>query len=321
VDSPLQPAPNFFIVGAPKAGTDSLYYHLDQHPQIFMSPLKEPCYFSSEIRPNNFEPSLREQMVGEQQRTREYLLGPMSEKRFGGIVATWDDYLRLFANSKQETAIGEGSVCYLWSHAAAHAIASRVPSARIIIVLMDPAERAFAQYLKSVSDGTVGHSFREHLRVCFRGRTGDEFSVFNPFLEFGNYSAQVQRYLDTFPRNQINISFYEDAKANYSAWLDQILAFLGVEQHFVPDISKARPDPLIPKVFGAGHRLKRSAAWKKASGLIPRRLRSTLKRMAYRKAGSMSLNPEDRALLVDFYRADIRRLEQVLERDLTVWRR
>ena len=51
--------PNFFIVGAPKAGTTSLYHYLDQHPDIYMSPIKEPCFFSSEIRPENFEAHLR----------------------------------------------------------------------------------------------------------------------------------------------------------------------------------------------------------------------------------------------------------------------
>jgi hypothetical protein len=44
--------PNFFIVGAAKAGTTSLYYYLNQHPEIFLSPLKEPNYFSSDINPD-----------------------------------------------------------------------------------------------------------------------------------------------------------------------------------------------------------------------------------------------------------------------------
>src|ERR1700753_1968803 len=49
--------PTFFIAGAPKAGTDLLYYQLDQHPEIYMSPLKEPNFFAEEIRPENFGPS------------------------------------------------------------------------------------------------------------------------------------------------------------------------------------------------------------------------------------------------------------------------
>src|SRR6266849_8358426 len=65
--------PNFFIVGAPKAGTDELYYDLAQHPEIYMSPLKEPCYFSSEIRIQNFEPALRSKMEQAVADTARYL--------------------------------------------------------------------------------------------------------------------------------------------------------------------------------------------------------------------------------------------------------
>jgi len=46
--------PSFFIVGAPKTGTTSLHHYLDQHPQIYMSPVKEPCYFASEVRLEQF---------------------------------------------------------------------------------------------------------------------------------------------------------------------------------------------------------------------------------------------------------------------------
>ena len=40
--------PNFFVVGAPKAGTTSLYHYLDRHPAVYMSPIKEPCFFAPE---------------------------------------------------------------------------------------------------------------------------------------------------------------------------------------------------------------------------------------------------------------------------------
>src|SRR5256885_16068929 len=94
--------PNFFLAGAPKAGTTSLYHYLDQHPQVFMSPIKEPCYFSDEIRP--------EHLAAELQRPSglaEYLAGPMTEKRFGGPVCRWEDYLRLFERVQGAGAIGE----------------------------------------------------------------------------------------------------------------------------------------------------------------------------------------------------------------------
>ena len=113
--SPAQPLPNFFIVGAPKAGTTSLYHHLDQHPQIYMSPLKEPCYFSSELRPENYTEELQPWITREIQALQQYLAGPMTEKRFGGLVSEWDDYIKLFRNAAGAHTIGEASVCYLWS--------------------------------------------------------------------------------------------------------------------------------------------------------------------------------------------------------------
>src|ERR1022692_2524437 len=56
--SPVQP--NFFLVGAPKAGTTSLYHYLRQHPQIYMSPIKEPNYFASEISIENVCEGMRD---------------------------------------------------------------------------------------------------------------------------------------------------------------------------------------------------------------------------------------------------------------------
>src|SRR5215217_7116747 len=73
--------PNFFIVGAQKAGTTSLYHYLDQHPQIYMSPIKEPCYFSDEIRFENFSDEIRRPSTLD-----AFLAGPITGKRFGGPV-------------------------------------------------------------------------------------------------------------------------------------------------------------------------------------------------------------------------------------------
>src|ERR1700724_3338547 len=90
--------PNFFIVGAPKAGTTALYAYLDQHPQVYMSPLKEPNYFAAELRPENFIAADRPRIAREMLALQEYLRGDLREKRFGGLVASWEDYLLLFRN-------------------------------------------------------------------------------------------------------------------------------------------------------------------------------------------------------------------------------
>lgn len=271
--------PTFFIVGAPKAGTDALYYELNQHPEIYMSPLKEPCYFSSEIRPKQFIPELQDHMREQLRSTKQYTRGNMREPRFGGIVSDWRSYLRLFQGARSETALGEGSVCYLWSKSAPRAIASRLPHSKIIIILMDPALRAFAQYRKSVSQGYVRHNFREHLERCLRN-SDDRFSLFHPFLEFGMYGQQVKRYISVFPSEQISVSLYEDVRRNYRQWFAQILTFLGVSKSFAP--ARFGPDE-------------------------------------NEELDSAVLQPADRALLVDYYRNDILELEQLMSRNLTSW--
>src|SRR3954468_25016760 len=101
--------PNFFVVGAPKAGSTSLYHYLDQHPQVYMCPIKEPNYFASEIRPNNVSEELQGRLRRDIDALKAYLNGPMSEHRFGGMVVEWEDYLKLFENFEEEIAIGEAS--------------------------------------------------------------------------------------------------------------------------------------------------------------------------------------------------------------------
>ena len=259
-----------------------LYYDLQEHPEIYMSPLKEPCYFASEVRPENFALQFQARMREQQQATSLYLRGEMTQKRFGGIVSEWDDYLRLFERAGNQKAIGEGSVCYLWSRSAASGIASQAPDSKIIIVLMNPAERAYAQYRKSLSNGDIPHSFRQHLEACLQHSDG-AFSPFHPFLEFGMYSQQVERYLACFPRRQIRLSLYEDVTRDYECWFAQTLfAFLEVDTRVAP---KSHRD------------------------------------QAVEQAAAAEMSAQDRALLVDYYRDDILELEELIARRLCAWLR
>jgi len=277
--------PNFFIAGAPKAGTDLLFYQLDQHPEIYMSPMKEPNFFSAEVRPANFHPSLHPHMRNSEEMMQEYFATDPLPKRFGGVVTSRADYERLFVAVEAERAVGEGSVCYLWSQTAAKAISEAVPGAKIILVLMDPAERAFHQYLKSLADGNVSHSFSVHLDLAFEDRKLPQWQVrlFNPFLAFGQYTGQVQRYLEHFAREQLLISIYEDVRKDYGSWWRQVLDFLQVDSSFVP------PEVEVPS----------TPHFK--SGLEPGML------------------PQERRRLVEFYRDDIHRLQEFLGIELRHW--
>jgi len=313
-----QPLPNFFIVGAPKAGTTAIYRYLDQHPQIYMSPIKEPCYFASEIRPENFSEEIQPRIRREMRQLREYLQGPMTTKRFSGLIVERTDYLRLFQNVRDEKAIGEASVCYLWSEAAPGSISSAIPEAKIIMILRDPAERAFSQYAHVVSGGQVKMSFREYLEASLR-HSGGKFTPVYPFLEFGMYYEQVKRYLDSFSSDRIRIYFYDDYRRNPLTVLRDIFDFLSVDATFVPDTSEKHLEPSIPRFVATAYLLKRYGVWRRATDLVPPALRRRLRAAVFRPRKSLVLEKRERAYLAEYYREDVQKLSTLLGRDLGGW--
>ena len=100
--------PNFFIIGAPKAGTSSLYNHLKEIPGIYMSPVKEPNYFSRSNVPDNS------------------IYRPIRDK---------EEYLNLFEKVKDEKIVGDASTKYLTDVHAYELIHQVSPQARILISL------------------------------------------------------------------------------------------------------------------------------------------------------------------------------------------
>lgn len=246
-----------------------------------MSPIKEPNFFADEIRNENLAEELREGAEKDMAEQREFLRGAMTEKRVGGMISEWDDYLKLFQNAQGEKALGEASVCYLWSRTAAANIRAKIPAAKIIMVLRDPSEIAFSLYVQSVAGGHIRGSFRETIAAC-RRNTSEKFSVYYPFLELGMLYEQVKRFVETFPRESVLILFYEEYRERQGEVFRRIFQFLGVNEAFAPDTSRRHHD--------------------------------------FRDR-SLVMDARDRADLVEFYREDVLRLATLLGCDLSAWAR
>ncbi|HLG99373.1 MAG TPA: sulfotransferase [Bryobacteraceae bacterium] len=310
--------PNFFLVGAPKAGTTSLYFYLDQHPQVYMSPIKEPHFLADEIRFENFSPHMQEIAAPGLPALEQYLNGPVLEKFSGGPVSKWEDYLKLFQCATHETAIGEASPCYLWSPSASRNIAGRFPGAKIIMMLRNPIDRAFAQYRHILMFADAAVSFREHMEASLRSdstRVGDLY----PFLGFGLYYEQVKRYLDLFPQERVRIYFYEDFCAAQAPVMRDIFAFLSVEPSFTPDLSKRHMQAFVPRSYALKRLAKSSRVWNWLWPRTPARLRALARKAAFRGRDSFVLEPADRARLIDYYRDDVQKLGSLVNRDLSTW--
>ncbi len=310
--------PNFFLAGAPKAGTTSLYHYLDQHPRIYMCPIKEPCYFGSEFRPENCAREILPGVERGQRELRKYFDGPMRERRFGGMVTEWEDYVRLFQHVRGETAIGEASPAYLWSETAARNIHAKIPNAKILLILRDPADRAFSQYLHQVAAGGLRLSFRKQIEACLQNRSR-KFSLQYPLLEFGLYHGQVSRFLELFPRQNICIHLYDDYRAHTAAMMAAIFRFLGVDDTFSPDTRQRHLELSVPRLAGVSYTLRNLGVWQAIKRIMPAKLLPAARRLAFTPRRKLALDPEDRRYLVDYYAEDIRKLAVLLGRDLSAW--
>lgn len=252
--------PNFFIAGAARSGTTSLWRYLQQHPDIFMPDdffKKEPSYYCA------------------------------YRKSFG--IEDRAAYLALFAQAGHKRMIGEASGPYLTSPESAGLIYAEIPHARFIIMLRNPVERAhslykwmhqygfekiatFAEALAAEADRLGNRWFEKH-----NGQYYYNFLYFHS----GLYHDQVQRYFNTFGREQVRVIIFEEFKQQTLATVQQIYAFLGVDPSFVPVLEIHNPSS--------------------------------------RRYGEM--DPTLRERLCTRYAEEIVRLEKLLGRDLqTLWR-
>ncbi len=307
--------PNFFVVGTGKAGTTSLYHYLSQHPRIYMSPIKEPCYFASEIRAENYDRTLHRHIPG---LSRELPQLTNDGRRSGWLVSEWEDYRKLFKDVGAETAIGEASSAYLWSETAAGNIASCLPDARIIMILRDPSERAFSQYLHQLAVGLIRSTFREHLEKCMRN-DGRNLSVYHPLLEVGLYHRQVKRYLERFPQDNIRIFWYEEAWGRPGRLLEDIFQFLAVDATFRPDTSRKNLERKAPRFAAINYAAKRLHITHWLNEATPSKLRPVIIKLLFRKGRGVAMDPKDRQYLIDYYREDVTKLASLLDRDLSTW--
>lgn len=196
--------PNFFIVGAPKCGTTAWVEYLRSHPDIFISRAKEPHHFSRDFPKWNF----------------------VSDPR---------DYQALFADSGSASAVGEGSVRYLYSKVAAREIHRFNPAARILIFLRDQQDFLPSLHHQQLYNGDEriedfervwrlsGQRPAHSIPACCREPS------FLDYAAMGRFHEQVERYYAIFPPEQIRIFAFRD-------WVDDprrtyldILSFLGVD--------------------------------------------------------------------------------------------
>lgn len=296
--------PNFLMIGAPKAGTSAIYYYLKQHPHIYMSPVKEPHFFALENQPLNFQ-------------------GPGDKQRFRDAVTRLEDYEKLFESVKSETAIGEASTTYLSSETAPDRIKHYIPDVKLIAILRNPVDAAYASFLHLVRDGDEPLTDFGLALEAEDNRVRQNWEGIWHYQRRGFYAEQLERYFQRFDRDRIKVYRYDDFKAKPNLVLQDLFQFLEVDPGFMPDMSakynvSAMPkNPLLNKVMVKPNPLKSAI-----NLALPKNVRSAIatrvKQWNFQQK-KPPLSPELRDRLHHNYREDILKLQDLIEQDLSEW--
>ena len=292
--------PNFIIIGAMKAATTSLYTYLKQHPDIFMTSVKEPMFFNNYNKKNN------------------YIIKGRKNKK----ITTLKQYYNLFNDVKKETAIGEASPSYISDKDCPIIIKENLPNIKIIAVLRQPVERAYSNYLHVQRSGKeIIHDFEEAFNEE-KVRIEKNWSPLYHYKSKGFYFEQLNRYYNLFPKENIHIVLFEEIIKDPKSVSKKIFEFLNVDSTFIPDSSKQINVSGTPKgIFGwfvMKSRYYNLIPNIEFSKYLPQTIIKFLFNSAYSTPKKIS-NELTKKLTDLHYKDDILELEDLISKDLRHW--
>lgn len=282
--------PTFFIIGAPKAGTTSLHFYLDLHPEIHMSPTKEPHFF---VEPEDIP---------------NYV---------ANHVTSLDEYEALFASTA--AVRGEASPSYTEYpryKGVPERISALVPNAKFIYLVRDPIERTVSHYMHNVAVDGERRSLREAL--------GDLSDVASPYICASLYAAQLDRFLQYFSLERLLVIDQTDLLEHRAATLREIFCFLAVDEAFTsPQFADLRGESRERRVYPPGYMYLARRFATPTLGRLPRGARQTLRRsvekVLWPQLRSVTLDDDLRHDLQELYRMDVMRLRGLTGKAFAGW--
>lgn len=306
--------PNFLVVGAAKSGTTSLFRYLEQHPEVFVSPVKEPSFFAF---PDG----------------RLNLKGPVDEaSMYRNIhrktVKSFDAYRELFVAAERETAVGEASPRYLYFPAAVDQIERYLEAPKIIAILRDPVARAYSHFLMNWRRGLepladFGDALDAEPERIAAGWDWDWH-----YAGLGRYGTQLKRFLDRFGEGRVQVLLYDDLKQDPVGLMRQVFVFLGIDPEFVPDTGTrhmaghtATNNALTRLAFGPERTLIGRIAYRIVPPKLGLKAQTFLQAAVGRLPGSKMppVAADVRERLQVVLRPEIDQLAVLIGRDLSAW--
>lgn len=299
--------PNFFVLGAPKAGTTALYDGLRQHPSVAVSEPKEPHFFDVNYA--------------------------------RGLEWYEDRYL-----PEGGALIGEATPHYLFCPYVPERIESHVPDARLIAILRDPVERAYSDWWMYWSRATEPLAFGEaiasnlarleegpsflgaqaeamwtrYYRQTASGAPGE--IEHRPYVEMGHYAEQIRRYREVFGPDRFLVLFFDDFVSDSEDVVRRAWRFLGLDDDVPLEERETRENAAMGGVARHVYAAARSLGVERALHVLPRPVREGVKSLTAGLTPRPSLPTETERRLREHYAPRITELEALLGRDLSAWK-
>jgi hypothetical protein len=293
--------PNFVVAGAAKCGTSALAHLLRQHPDVFVPAHKEPHYFLARGRALAFR-------------------GPGDDDLNDKILTDRSAYERLFADSRDSTAVGEASVFYLTDSDCFRAMADCLEDPRIIVSLRDPVDRAFSAYSHMRLDGREPiDSFRAALDAE-QERMAAGWEPIWAYRGLGHYARQLEGLYEHIAPDRVHLVRYDELRAEPLAAMAATYEFLGVAP-FEPETAVRVNVSGRPRSRWVHHVLHSRTAFRDASRFfLPQRLRHQLYRWV--RNANVTTAPRDEDCLRElagYYRPEVLALQEMTGWDLSGW--
>ncbi|WP_457637194.1 sulfotransferase family protein [Oceanithermus sp.] len=292
--------PNFFILGAPKCGTTSLAAWLGEHPNVFISPIKEPNFFNSDLNKH--------------------------------VISDWHQYMKLYNGATEKhTAIGEASTTYLYSRVAVSNIEQNFPGSRYIAMIRNPVEMAYSLHEQEVF---AGHEnildFERAWEMSPERRHGQNVSptCSEPtWLDYQRVCAlgeQLERLYSSVPKERIHVVVLDDLKKDPRTEYLKVLDFLGLPDDgrglfTTYNPSKGVRSLIVSRTISMAEKYAKIAKHRLGISHIPTGILTYIKNLNKNERPRPRLSNKTRQKLILYYKYDINKLSTLLNRDFSNW--
>ena len=190
----------FIICGVQKGGTTALDHYLRKHNQLCMAEKKEVHFFDN-------------------------------EKWFKGNSVNYQRYHEYFSPQAEHLILGEATPLYIYWDNALERIKDYNPNVKLILVVRNPIERAYSHWNMEFKRKREKLGFSEAIKkeLAFARNNSSSKNRVSSYLARGNYTKQIEKLYELFPKENVLIIKNDDMKADLGGALDSVCNFLGVK--------------------------------------------------------------------------------------------